>query len=167
MSPAAAALLDRARAAGVELEARGNKLRWRAPNGLPDELLEALRAHKPEILAHLRRPPPLPEPWRDRLRQATDWQALYQIIEDAEVAFVAGELTGPVVERLARLCNVLARRLPEVDPYGPRIYAEDLLPPDAPRDTCNACGRASWWVDSYGVRHCATCHPPPGPEAEA
>lgn len=112
--------------------------------------------------------PPLPEPWRRRLRRAAIWEDLYAVIEDAEVAYAAGELPGPVVERLARLCNVLARRLPEVDRYGPRLWAEDLLPSGTEPDACPSCHRADWWRDGRsGRRICRVCHPPPGPEVEA
>ena len=50
----AAELLTRARAAGVELILNGDRLRVRAPQRPPDDLLEALRAHKAELLALLR-----------------------------------------------------------------------------------------------------------------
>ncbi len=51
----AAQVLSRAREAGVRIEPRGGKLCLRAPEKPPDELLDLLRQHKPEILAHLRR----------------------------------------------------------------------------------------------------------------
>lgn len=108
--------------------------------------------------------PELPVVWRDRLRAARDWADLRLALDDAQVAFASGELSGPEVERLARLCAVLASCLPEVDPYGPRIYVE--LPRNTPPDTCHACRRGDWWTDRYGVRHCRVCHPP-GPGAEA
>ena len=49
-----AQLLDLARAASVRIEPRGDKLRLRAPEKPPDDLLDLLREHKPAILEHLR-----------------------------------------------------------------------------------------------------------------
>jgi hypothetical protein len=46
----AADLLIRAQAAGIELVPRGGKLKVRAAQRPPDELLAALRAHKAELL---------------------------------------------------------------------------------------------------------------------
>jgi len=40
---------------GVALSIEGDKLRVRAPNGMPRDLLEDLRKHKPEIMAELRK----------------------------------------------------------------------------------------------------------------
>jgi hypothetical protein len=50
MTPAIASLLARSEAAGVTLEPRGDRLRWRALGGLPADLAAALREHKVEIL---------------------------------------------------------------------------------------------------------------------
>lgn len=46
-------LIARVEAAGGHLEPRGDRLRVQAPKPLPDELVEALRQHKLEILARL------------------------------------------------------------------------------------------------------------------
>jgi hypothetical protein len=60
----AVALLDRARAAGLTLEAAGDKLRVSPGDRLTPELADALRAHKAEVLAALAgpRPPRPPDP---------------------------------------------------------------------------------------------------------
>jgi len=50
------AILARASAAGVILEAYGDRIRFNAPYGLPDDLRADLVAHKPEVLALLARP---------------------------------------------------------------------------------------------------------------
>ena len=50
MSPAAVAVLARVRAAGAELQADGDNLRWRAPEPLPSDLLESMKARKDELL---------------------------------------------------------------------------------------------------------------------
>jgi hypothetical protein len=54
----ALALLTDLRRRGVEIEAAGDRLRWRAPRGtVTAEVLEALRKAKPEILSILAPPP--------------------------------------------------------------------------------------------------------------
>ncbi len=50
------AILARASAAGVVLEAYGDRIRFNASHGLPDDLRADLVAHKPEVLALLARP---------------------------------------------------------------------------------------------------------------
>jgi hypothetical protein len=55
-TPISVALLTRCRAAGVDLSIRGDRLRWSARRGPPDDLLAALVRHKSEVLAALRRP---------------------------------------------------------------------------------------------------------------
>ena len=188
MTPAAARILARAQAAGVELEPLGDRLRWRAPGGLPPDLAADLKTHKLKVLSALSSDPatpatatlspenrsrstvagPLPAPWPDRLRAARCWDDLAEIVDGAQAAYVAGELSGEVVERIGVQCGILARRLPEHCPPpvdGRQVPAADLLPLDAPPDTCHACRHASWWTDRYGVRHCRVCHPPaPGAE---
>ena len=49
-----AELIDRARAAGLELIDRGDKLRVCGPEPLPTDLLDDLREFKGDILEHLR-----------------------------------------------------------------------------------------------------------------
>ena len=46
-------VLDRAREAGVRIEPHGDRLRLRAPEKPPDELLDLLREHKPAIIEYL------------------------------------------------------------------------------------------------------------------
>ena len=62
-----AQVIDVARAAGVRIEPNGDRLKLRAPEKPPDEILELLRENKPAILEHLRRgigPARPPEPNR-------------------------------------------------------------------------------------------------------
>ena len=47
-------LLERARAAGLNIEVEGSSLRLRAPEPPPEDLLEDIAAYKPTLLAHLR-----------------------------------------------------------------------------------------------------------------
>jgi hypothetical protein len=54
MTPTVAALLARVQAAGGELEAKGDRLQWRAPEPLPADLLGALKARRGEVLTYLR-----------------------------------------------------------------------------------------------------------------
>jgi len=46
-------LLERVRAEGCEITARGDRIHLRADKPLPDILLDALKAHKPEVLGVL------------------------------------------------------------------------------------------------------------------
>ena len=48
-------MLDIARDAGVRIEPDGDRLKLRAPEKPPDELLDLLRENKRQILEHLRR----------------------------------------------------------------------------------------------------------------
>lgn len=50
----ATALLKQVRFVGVEVHAVGNRLRLRPASQLSPKLIDALRAHKPEVLAALR-----------------------------------------------------------------------------------------------------------------
>ena len=74
----AAAVLEQARAAGVELSAtsEGN-LRWRCLGGLPDDLRRTLAAHKPELLKLLAANEPDPAGWDEEARE------LIQFFEDS------------------------------------------------------------------------------------
>jgi hypothetical protein len=54
-------LIEQASAAGIRLVPDGDTLRLRTRRDPPAELVEALRAHKPEILAALRQQPALAE----------------------------------------------------------------------------------------------------------
>ena len=49
-------LLRRIEAEGGQAEAKGDKLKLKAPRPLSDDLMTELRAHKPEVLAVLRPP---------------------------------------------------------------------------------------------------------------
>lgn len=53
-------ILTRAQQHGVEMVPRGGKLKMRAPRKPPDELLAAIRRHKPELLRLLEQPPQTP-----------------------------------------------------------------------------------------------------------
>ena len=76
MSPVAA-ILARVRAAGAELEAHGDKLRWRAPEPLPDDLLADLKASKAEVLAALQEgDTTVLDAYRRRITAAVSWDDL-------------------------------------------------------------------------------------------
>ena len=151
-------LLARVESAGGRLEVHGNRLAVEAPEPLPVDLLGELRRHKADLLRALEADPLVV--FRGRIAIAQNWADLRVILADAEVAFAEGDLTGVKVERVARLCALVARRLPECaseDTNGPRVYADEVQQPNR----CSACGRAEWWRDGYGNRKCAVCHPPP------
>ena len=114
MSPAAVAVLARVRAAGAELQADGDNLRWRAPEPLPSDLLESMKARKDELLAALQSvPTPNSDTYRLRITGARSWGDLYAILSDAEVAYADGELSGEEVEELASVCAREAHTLPD------------------------------------------------------
>lgn len=167
MIPAAAAVLARVRAAGAELEADGDKLRWRSPTPLPSDLLESMKARKGELLGILQVVRPkltVPYAYRLRITNARSWDDLYVILTDAEVAYAANEITGPGVEALAREANVLSRELPDHSPEH-EIPARSLLAPASQSGACYACGHSRWWTDNRsGRRVCSVCHPPPSSE---
>ena len=52
----------------------------------------------------------------NRIQRARDWQDLYTVLADAQVAFVNGDVAGEDVERLARDANARSHSLPEHDP---------------------------------------------------
>lgn len=64
----AAALLAELTGRGIELKARGERLRYRPRSALTPELAERVKAHKPALLALLQqdRPPETPLSGRDR-----------------------------------------------------------------------------------------------------
>ena len=170
MIPAAAAVLARVRAAGAELEADGDKLRWRSPTPLPSDLLASMKARKDELLGILQVVRPkltVPYAYRLRITNARSWGELYAILADAEVAYAANEMTVPEAEALARQANTRSRDLPDHAPAGHIVPASALLPPERVSDSCHACRCAKWWTDRRsGRRICRVCHPPPSPEFE-
>jgi hypothetical protein len=112
MTRTTAGLLARIHAAGGHLEVRGDLLRWRAPTPLPAELLDALREQKTEILAalHAQNPAGL---LRSRILSAGDWQELYAILIETDMAYVDGEVTGDDVDSLCDMARQSSRTLPE------------------------------------------------------
>jgi hypothetical protein len=50
------AIMEAAGACGVSMTAAGERLEWKSAAAPPADLLDAIRAHKPEILAALRQP---------------------------------------------------------------------------------------------------------------
>lgn len=50
------AILSAADACGMSMTAAGDRLKWKSVKAPPADLLEAIKAHKPEILAALRQP---------------------------------------------------------------------------------------------------------------
>lgn len=87
-----AELLDRARRHGVEMEPAGDRLKLRAPERPPDDLLDDLRRHKPALLEALEaeraREAVVDEAWRRlqalylRAGQPSGW--LTDDVRDAE-----------------------------------------------------------------------------------
>jgi hypothetical protein len=49
-------ILSAATACGISMTAAGDRLEWKSAKAPPADLLDAIRAHKPEILAALRQP---------------------------------------------------------------------------------------------------------------
>ena len=90
----------------------------------------------------------------DRARDRLDLEG---ILDAAQAAYEAGDLSIVVVEDLAIQAGKRAQALPvaAVD-----IWADELLG-DGWKDTCPCCGRSTWRRDSYGNRKCGVCHPQP------
>src|SRR5262245_7701988 len=101
----AAAVLEQARAAGVELSAtpRGD-IRWRCRGGLPDPLRRSLAAHKPEILELLRPATACPTCKRPMDAKRRCWHCCDRVCEGC------GRLTGTAFISLCRLCEVTRDR---------------------------------------------------------
>jgi hypothetical protein len=108
-------LMDRVRAMGATMKACGSKLRVSAPSELPEELLEALKAQKSEVLAAIRGGESI-DVYDRRITNARSWVDLYEVLGDAEVAYAEGELAGEEVETLAARCRRMANSLPEHTP---------------------------------------------------
>jgi hypothetical protein len=101
----AAAVLEQARAAGVELSATpGGNIRWRCRGGLPDPLRRSLAAHKPEILELLRPVTPCPACKRPMDSRKRCWRCCDRVCEGC------GRLTGTAFISLCRLCEVARER---------------------------------------------------------
>lgn len=118
MTPATAALLARVRAESGELEAEGGQIKWRAPNQLPEDLIESLRDRKAELLSHLRdvassQPADALTQLHGRLRCARDWRDLLAVLSDADMAYVRGDVTGDDIDRLCDLARQESQNLPE------------------------------------------------------
>lgn len=79
----AAALLTALVRRGIELQARGDRLRYRPRSALTPGLVERIRAHKPELLALLR---------GIRVPRATQKRQSRPVLS---VAFEAGRVTRP------------------------------------------------------------------------
>jgi hypothetical protein len=91
------------------------------------------------------------------LERARDWLDLEGLLDAAQAAYEAGDLSPAVVEDLAIQAAKKAQTLPvaAVD-----IWSDELLG-DGPMDACPCCGRSMWWRDGYGNRKCGVCHPQP------
>jgi hypothetical protein len=112
MMPATADLLDRVRAAGAQLEVRGNRLLVSAAAPIPNEMLEALCKCKTEVLTALQDSHSAAT-FRERVERARDCQDLYCILGDADMAFVHGYITGDDVDDLCLLARRASQSLPE------------------------------------------------------
>ncbi|MBT4497334.1 MAG: hypothetical protein HOC74_06415 [Gemmatimonadetes bacterium] len=89
------------------------------------------------------------------LTLARDWLDLERILDVAQDAYEAGDLSIVVVEDLAIQAAEKAQVLPVA---AMDIWVNELLG-DGPMDTCFCCGRSSWWRDRHGNRKCGICHP--------
>lgn len=138
-------ILEHLRRQNVSVHAEGDYLLLEAPRGaVTAAVREVLMSHKPEILANLRAqgkhtpeipgtpretrtigitglsgmPPALNtnlDIYRYRIRQAASWDALSFILDDAQSAYVSGELSADEVDALADACRVAADALPIPD----------------------------------------------------
>jgi hypothetical protein len=135
----AAAVLARARAAGLAVEARGDRLHLRGQEPTPD-LMADLRQHKPALVRLLTgedhaeaptpaSPSPTPPPPSPTTRPSS----------------AARMLTGLMHASLQR---------PPAWPGG------DVLP--SPECFCSCCHGRAWWAESVEPKgwRCSTCHPP-------
>jgi hypothetical protein len=91
-------VLDQARAFGVELEARGDRLHWRCRGPLPEDLRALLRANKNEVLAVLREQT-CPECHRRLDFKYRCWHCGYRRCENC------GKETGSELIRLCVVCG--------------------------------------------------------------
>jgi len=94
VTPRARAALAAVRAAGGDVKLRGGRLKVVAPAPLPAELMERLRAVKPDLLAALAPPEPERAGWG-----AADWRAFFG--ERAAVREYDGRRPRAEAERLA------------------------------------------------------------------
>jgi hypothetical protein len=115
---AALDLLEQARRYGVEIRAKGDKLKLKAPKAPPPDLLERLRASKPAILAALSEPAPA---W-----SADNWRVFFD--ERAGIAEFDGGLSRQEAEALAYETCLM--------------HWVNTSPPDHAKDgTCPCCGK--------------------------
>ena len=97
-------LLKAALAAGVIVEAAGEKLKLRAKAAPPADLLAALREHKPEILVALGQPRPTPD------EPGTHWL----LIDSGQVFRLPFQQPRTRAELLQRYPGCLVVRLPDM-----------------------------------------------------
>ena len=99
----ARALLDEARAAGVEVEAAGDKLRLRAKAKPDDGLIERIKAHKFELIGFLQKPKAQPEAlrpadpvreWRAAIESVTPPDQDGEHLQRASLDFLNSELAS-------------------------------------------------------------------------
>jgi len=93
---AALDILDRARQHGIAIEACGDRLKLKAPAKPPDDLLEQIRAHKPDIVSLLQ---PASDEWTSE-----DWQAYFNE-RAAHIEYEGGE-SRPQAEARAYECCI-------------------------------------------------------------
>ncbi len=87
---AVAEVLDLARRHGVLVEARGDELRLRAAAEPPRDVVEALRQHKPEIMAALSTvSPSTPQEWVDGVSRLRGMSTPETVAGDSWAAFLA------------------------------------------------------------------------------
>jgi len=150
----AAALLADLRAQGIRLEADGDRLRYHPADRMTAADVEALRAHKPGLLALL----------RDVASLEADGTA--GRLRAVAVSLTPGERARLAAEATAG--DVLAQLVIAVLAEAPRavITADEDPVPSAP---CAVCRTLSWWRQPSGLVVCGTCHPRPrgGPTSHA
>jgi hypothetical protein len=131
MSLGAAGLLDRLRALGASACVHGDRLRITAPHALPLELLDALRAHKADVLALLA-PPPRPAPTAALGVAYRRWFAL-------TVAEADGTPTDPA--EAATLHQRIVRLTDDAGPlWADAVFANELRRFRRETGRCGLCG---------------------------
>lgn len=162
-------LLALLRERGVELEVRGDRLRFRPASGVPQELLGRVARLKPELIALLRVDSAGPSPGasapqsRGLASEYGDGErpSVHRCPRCGQPDFVRRHSGG--AWRCARCCPYDLPRT-EVE-WWPRVGS--AVPFDSAagsgesKNACACCGDARWWhLRKGGPWFCARCHPP-------
>ena len=176
-------LVERAREAGLILQAVGDRLCVWPKDRLTPELRSLLVAHKAEVVRALsqQNPAPLDRPVPTELarvlglplarldhviRIAVSWLdvPLYFVPEtgDAEALVVAGWATRGTVWTRLDLLQVLTERLSKAAVRRvalARVLFDGELT-EVALSACQTCRRRDWWRSTAGLMVCRPCHPP-------